>query len=90
MSEYGTLNINLQFFIWKNQKLLSLAQLFKTNNIVNVSLKFQTLISNIRQYFLSKKMWKAFAVQKLLLFFQQKHILVFGNKVVKHLTSSLS
>ena len=32
-------------------------------------------------------MWEAFAVQKLLSFFQQKSISVFGYKVVKHLTS---
>ena len=32
-------------------------------------------------------MWEAFEVQKLLSFFQQKKISVFGNKVLKHLTS---
>ena len=31
------------------------ARLFKTKEIVNISLKFQTLISEIRQYFLLKK-----------------------------------
>ena len=36
-----------------------------TTSLVNVSLKFQTLISQICQYFLLKKMWEAFAVQKL-------------------------
>ena len=41
-------------------------------SLVNVSLKFLTLISEICQYFLSKKCEKAFAVQKLFSFFQQK------------------
>ena len=40
-----------------------------TTSLVNVSLKFQMLISQIHQYFLLKKMREAFAVQKLLLFF---------------------
>ena len=39
--------------------------------LVNVSLKFQTLISQISRYFLLKKMCEAFALQKLLSFFQQ-------------------
>ena len=41
-----------------------------TTSLVNVSLKFQTLIFNICQYFLLKKCEKLFAVQKLLSFFQ--------------------
>ena len=41
-----------------------------TTSLVNVLLKFQTLISNIRQYFLLKKCEKL--LQKLLSFFQQK------------------
>ena len=41
-----------------------------TRSLVNVSLKFQTLISQIRQYFLLKKYKKL--LQKLLSFFQQK------------------
>ena len=32
-------------------------------------------------------MWEAFAVQKLLSFFQQKNFSVFGYNVAKHLTS---
>ena len=40
-------------------------------SLVNVSLKFQTLTSKLIQYFLLKKMWKAFAVQKLLTFFNK-------------------
>ena len=49
-----------------------MAWLFKTNNIVNVALKFQTFICEICLYFLLKKMYEAFALQKLLSFFQQK------------------
>ena len=40
-------------------------------SLVNETLKFQTLISQICQYFLMKKCEKL-AVQKLLSFFQQK------------------
>ena len=58
-----------------------------TTSLVNVSLKFQTLISNICQYFLLQKCEKLFAVQKLLSFFSTKNISVFGYKVIKHLTS---
>ena len=43
-----------------------------TTSLVNVSLNFQKLISQICQYFFVEKMWEAFAVQKLLSFFQQK------------------
>ena len=43
-----------------------------TTSLVNVSLKFQTLISQICQYFFVEKMREAFAVQKLLSFFRQK------------------
>ena len=42
-----------------------------TTSLVNVSLKFQTLISEIWQYFLLKKCEKL--LQKLLSFFQQKY-----------------
>ena len=51
-----------------------------TTSLVNISLKFQTLISNICQYFLLKK------CEKLLSFFN-KNISGFGYNVVKHLTS---
>ena len=48
----------------------TLARLFKTYDVVvNVSLKFQTLISEICQYFSLQKMRDAFAMQKLLSFF---------------------
>ena len=47
-------------------------------SLVNVSLKFQTLIPYICQYFLLKKCAKA-----SLIFFN-KNINVFGDKVVKH------
>ena len=55
--------------------------------LLKVALKFQTLISKLHQYFLLKKMWEAFAVAKASLIFSTKNISVFGNKVVKHLTS---
>ena len=57
-----------EWFLWKNKEIcfrivpvipsyLELwARLFKTNDAVNVSLKFQTLISQIRQYFFVEKM----------------------------------
>ena len=45
------------------------ARLFITNDVVNVSLKFQTLISQICQYFLLKK------CEKLLSYLQQKILL---------------
>ena len=56
-----------------------------TTSLVNVSLKFQTLISQKSGYFVLKKCEK----QKLLTFyiFSTKNISLFGNKVVKHLTS---
>ena len=50
-------------------------------SFVNVSLKFQTLISEICQYFLLKKSAKASLI------LSTKNISVFGYKVVKHLTS---
>ena len=46
-----------------------------TTSLVNVSLKFQTLISEICQYFLLKK---------LLSFFNKKYQIFYGYKVVKH------
>ena len=53
-----------------------------TESLVNGSLKFQTLISEICQYFLLKK------CEKLLQnHFVNKNISVFGCKVIKHLTS---
>ena len=51
-----------------------------TMSLVNVSLIFQTWISNICQYFLlEKKTWEAH--------FLNKNISVFGYKAIKHLTS---
>ena len=49
-----------------------------TMSLVNISLKFQTLISKSRQHFLLKK---------ASLIFSTKNISVFDYKVVKHLTS---
>ena len=43
-----------------------------TMSLVNDSLKFTSSDTQIFWYFLLKKMWVAFAVQKLLTFFQQK------------------
>ena len=49
-----------------------------TTSLVNETLKFQTLISEICQYFLSKK---------CKMYFSTKNISVFGYKVVKYLRS---
>ena len=57
-----------------------------TTSLVNVSLKFQMLISNIHQYFLLKKCEKLLQCKSFSHFFN-KNISVFGYKVVKHLTS---
>ena len=65
------------------------ARLFKTKDVVvNVSLKFQTLISEICHYFLLKHM-RSFCRAKASLIFSTKNISVFGNKVIKHLTVDL-
>ena len=58
-----------------------------TTSLVNVSLKFQTLISRICQYFLLKKNVKSFCTAKASLIFSAKNISVFGYKVIKHLMS---
>ena len=57
-----------------------------TTLLVNVSLKFQTLISQICHYFLLKKIEKLWQC-KTSLTFSTKNFSVLGNKVVKHLTS---
>ena len=57
-----------------------------TMSLVNVSLKFQTLISNICQYFLLKNCEKLLQCKSFSHFFN-KNICGFGYKVVKHLTS---
>ena len=62
------------------------AQLFKTNNIVNISLNFQTYISEISQYFLLKKCENLLPCKSFSLFFN-KNISVFDYRVIKHLTS---
>ena len=56
-----------------------------TTSLVNVSLTFQTLISEIRQYFLLKKCEKLLQC-KSFSHFLNKNISVFSYKVVKHLT----
>ena len=57
-----------------------------TTSLVNVSLKFQTLLSNIRHYFLLKKCEKLLQCKSFSHFFN-KNISVFDYKVVKHLMS---
>ena len=57
-----------------------------TTSLVNVSLKFQTLISEICQYILLKKCEKLLHCKSFSHFFN-KNISVFGYKVIKHLTS---
>ena len=60
-------------------------------SFVNVSLKLQTLISQIGQYVFFFKSVGSFALQKLLSFFSSffsaENISVFGYKDLKHLTS---
>ena len=57
-----------------------------TTLLVNVSLKFQTLISNIHQYFCWKNV-RSFCSAKASLIFSARNISVFGYKMVKHLMS---
>ena len=57
-----------------------------TTSLVNVSIKFQTLISEICQSFLLKKCEK-FSHGKSFTDFFNKNFSVFGYKVVKHLRS---
>ena len=59
-----------------------------TTSLVNVSLKFQIVISQIRQYFLLKKCEKLLhCIAKASLIFSTKNITVSGYKVAKHLTN---
>ena len=58
----------------------------QTTSLVTVSLKFQTLISNICQYFLLKKCEKFLQCKSFSHFFN-KNISVFGYIAVKHLKS---
>ena len=58
-----------------------------TTSLVNETLKFQTLISQICQYFLLKKKYEKLLQCKSSSHFSTKNISVFGNEVVKHLTS---
>ena len=57
-----------------------------TTSLVNVSLKFQSLISNICQYILLKNV-RSFCSAKASPNFSIKNINGFGYKFVKHLTS---
>ena len=54
-----------------------------TTSLVDVSLNFQKLISQICQFFLLKKCDSA----KASLIFSTKNFSVFGYKVIKHFTS---
>ena len=56
-----------------------------TTSLVNVSLKFQTLISTICQYSLFKKCEKLLHCKSFSHFFNN-NISVSSNKVIKHLT----
>ena len=58
-----------------------------TTSLVNVSLKFQTLMSKICHYFLLKKCEKLLHCAKASLIFSTKKFSVFDYNVVKHLTS---
>ena len=58
-----------------------------TTSLVNVSLKFQMLISQIHLYFLLKKCVKLLQRAKASLIFSTKNYSVFGYKVIKHSTS---
>ena len=60
-------------------------QLFKTNDIFKVLLKFQTLISEICQYFLLKVCEKLLHCKSFSHFFSTKNFSIFGYKVIKHL-----
>ena len=57
-----------------------------TTSLVNKTLKFQKLISEICHYFLLKKCEKLLQCKSLSHFFN-KNFSVFGYKVIKHLTS---
>ena len=57
-----------------------------TTSLVNEPLNFQTLISQICQYFFMKNCEKLLQCKSFSHFFN-KNISVFGYKVVKHLTS---
>ena len=57
-----------------------------TTSLVNLSLNFQKLISQICQYFLLKKCEKLLHCKSFFIF-STKNFSVFGYKVVKHLTS---
>ena len=58
-----------------------------TTSLVNETLKFQRLISQICQYFLLKKCEKLLQCKSFSHFFSTKTISFFGYKVIKHLTS---
>ena len=57
-----------------------------TTSLVNVSLNFQKLISQICQFFVEKNV-RSFCCAKASLIFSTKNFSVLGDKAVKHLTS---
>ena len=57
-----------------------------TTSLMNISLNFQTLISDVCQYFWLKNYEKLLHCKSFSHFFN-KNISVFGYKVIKHLTS---
>ena len=78
--------IILKFYAVQVMLLKSGPGCSKLTSLVNVLLKFQTLISNICQYFLLKKCEKRLQ-RKSNTHFSAENISVFGYKVVIHLTS---
>ena len=58
-----------------------------TTSLDNVSINFQMVISEIRQYFLLKKCEKRLHCKSFSHFFSTKNISTFGYKVIKHLMS---
>ena len=85
MSNGTNIIVMLQYiFIWVTKTSGPGCSKLMTS-LVNVSLKFRMLISEICHYFLLKKCEKL--LQGNFSYFSTKYICVFGNKVVKHLTS---
>ena len=78
---------NKYFGLRMFSEIAIMAWLFKTKtSLVNVSLNFHKLISQICQYFLLKK-YEELCIAKASLIFSTKNFSVFGYNVVRHLTS---
>ena len=78
---------SLKKFCWFFPALYIPDCVFLMTSLVNVSLNFQKLISQICQYFLLKKCEKLLQCISFSHLFNKKKFSVFGYKVVKHLTS---